>query len=146
MSEFLHKIFNIKDIPVLMTFFGMIAAMLGGYDLMLATLLGFTVADYVSGVASAFVSKEVSSKIAAKGILKKFGMFVLVFVAVRLDVLLGISPAIRTITIGFYISVEGLSILENWTKIGLPMPDIIKDKLIQLKDAKQNDTDGSDDS
>ncbi len=122
---------------------------LGGIDGFLYALLVFVAIDYVTGVLCAIVDKKLSSEIGAKGIFKKVLIFVLVGVAHILDTqILGSSGdnngALRTAVIFFYLSNEGISILENSSHIGLPIPGKLKEILKQLhgrddKDPKSGD-------
>lgn len=122
---------------------------LGGLDGFLYALLVFVAIDYVTGVLCAIVDKKLSSEIGAKGIFKKVLIFVLVGVAHILDTqILGSSGdnngALRTAVIFFYLSNEGISILENSSHIGLPIPGKLKEILKQLhgrddKDPKSGD-------
>lgn len=122
---------------------------LGGLDGFLYALLVFVAIDYVTGVLCAIVDKKLSSEIGAKGIFKKVLIFVLVGVAHILDTQIlgssgGNNGALRTAVIFFYISNEGISILENSSHIGLPIPGKLKEILKQLhgrddKDPKSGD-------
>lgn len=106
---------------------------LGGWDIALEILLTVVVLDYISGVCKAIFQKELNSTIGAKGIVKKVGYFVIVAVAVELDRITGTNGAIRTLVIYFFVANEGISILENWGSMGLPLPQKLKDILEQLK-------------
>lgn len=122
---------------------------LGGLDGFLYALLVFVAIDYVTGVLCAIVDKKLSSEIGAKGIFKKVLIFVLVGVAHILDTQIlssssGNNGALRTAVIFFYLSNEGISILENSSHIGLPIPGKLKEILKQLhgrddKDPKSGD-------
>ena len=106
---------------------------LGGMDGFLYALIAFVVADYVTGVMRAILDKKLSSAVGARGIFKKVLIFVLVAIGHTLDTrLLGSGAAIRTAVIFFYISNEGVSLLENAAAIGLPVPGKLKDVLSQL--------------
>jgi toxin secretion/phage lysis holin len=122
---------------------------LGGQDGFLYALLAFVAIDYITGVLCAIVDKKQSSEIGARGIFKKVLIFVLVGVAHILDTqILGSfgdnGGALRTAVIFFYLSNEGVSILENAGHIGLPIPGKLKEILKQLhgrddKDPKSGD-------
>lgn len=104
---------------------------------MLYALLAFVAIDYITGVFCAIIDKNLSSEIGARGIFKKVIIFVLVGVAHILDTqILGSSGdnggALRTAVIFFYLSNEGVSILENAGHIGLPIPEKLKEILKQL--------------
>jgi toxin secretion/phage lysis holin len=106
---------------------------LGGFDGFLYTLIGFVVVDYITGLMRAITEKSLSSRIGAKGIVKKVLIFLLVGIANLADVyLLTGGEALRTAVIFFYIANEGISLLENATAIGLPVPEKLKDVLAQL--------------
>lgn len=116
---------------------GFLGWFLGGYDGFLYALIAFVAIDYVTGVLCAIIDKELSSEIGAKGIFKKVLIFTLVGVAHILDTqILGSAVdsggVIRTAVIFFYLSNEGVSILENASHIGLPIPEKLKDVLKQL--------------
>lgn len=106
---------------------------IGDIDGLLQTLLVFIVADYVTGVMASFQQKTVSSQTGFKGILKKVFILIIVGVCNILDKNLVGSPMLRTAVIFFYISNEGISIIENATRMGLPIPEKIKAVLEQLK-------------
>ena len=108
--------------------------LLGGFDVAISCLLVAIVLDYLSGMIKAFVTKEVSSKIGFRGIIKKVGILVLVMLAVLVDRVTGESGAIRTLVIYYFVANEGLSIVENMAKAGLPIPKVIKNTLKSLKD------------
>ena len=110
---------------------------LGGYDGFLYALITFVVIDYVTGILCAIIDKKLSSEAGAKGIFKKVLIFVMVGIAHVLDTqILGFTgyegDALRTAIIFFYLSNEGVSILENAGHIGLPIPENLKEILKQL--------------
>lgn len=108
-------------------FGGSIGWFLGGMDGLIYALLIFLTIDYVTGLMSAVLERKLSSRIGFKGIFKK--MLILAFVGIGnvLDVhVLDHGSAIRTAVIFFYLTNEGLSIIENASKIGLPVPDKLK--------------------
>ncbi|GHV47766.1 hypothetical protein FACS189499_05850 [Clostridia bacterium] len=122
---------------------GFLGWFLGGFDGLLYVLIAFTVADYVTGVLCAFVRKDLSSEIGAKGIVKKVFIFTLVGVANLLDdYLIGGGSALRTALIFWYVGNEGISLTENAVILGVPVPSILKDALKQIK----NKGDKSDES
>lgn len=106
---------------------------LGGWDVALQTLLIVIVVDYISGVCRAIYKKKLNSKVGVKGILKKIGYLLVVVLAVVLDRIMGNTGAIRTLVIYFFVANEGISILENWGDMGLPLPQKMFDVLEQLK-------------
>lgn len=105
----------------------------GDWDVALQCLVIAVALDYISGVIKAFVNKELSSKIGLKGLLKKVGVFVIVALAVLIDKITGESGAVRTLVIYYFVANEGLSIVENLSEAGLPIPDVIKKALKSLK-------------
>lgn len=109
---------------------------LGGLDDFLYVLLACMAVDYITGVMCAINDKKLSSEIGFKGLTRKLLILVLVGVANLLDIhLLKNGSAIRTATIFFYIiSNEGISLLENTSRLGLPVPDKLKSVLQQLHD------------
>ncbi len=114
---------------------GMLGWFLGGMDGFLYALLAFVILDYITGVMVATIQKKVSSEVGFKGICKKVLIFILVGMANIVDAqIIGNGSAIRTAVIFFYLSNEGVSILENSAIIGLPVPQKLKDVLEQLKD------------
>lgn len=107
--------------------------LLGGFDSALLTLAIVMGLDYITGVCKAVKQKKLNSKTGALGILKKFGYLVVVALAVIIDRMAGDTGAIRTIVIYFFVANDGLSILENWGAIGLPLPKKLFEVLEQLK-------------
>ena len=114
---------------------GFLGWLLGGWDGFLYALVTFVVIDYISGVLAAIVEKKLSSEIGFLGIAKKVFVFMLVAVGHIIDrYIIGEGSVLRTAIIFFYCSEEGISIIENAGRIGLPIPQKLKDVLNQLKD------------
>ena len=115
---------------------------LGGMDGFLFALIAFVVADYITGVMRAILDKRLSSAVGARGIFKKIVIFVMVAIGHTLDTrIVGSGSAIRTAIIYFFISNEGVSLLENASALGLPVPEKLKEVLAQLhgrNDEKDN--------
>lgn len=112
---------------------GWLGYFLGGCDGLVYALILFVAADYITGVMCAAVDKRLSSEIGFKGICKKVLIFVLVGLANILDVqIIGTGSVLRTAVIFFYISNEGVSLLENAAHLGLPVPEKLKNILQQL--------------
>lgn len=114
---------------------------LGGYDGFLYALVMFVVLDYITGVMCGILEKQLSSEIGFRGIFKKVLIFSLVAIGHIIDErLIGDGSVIRTAVIFFYISNEGISIIENAYRIGLPVPQKLKEILVQLhdKDGKED--------
>ena len=112
---------------------GYIGYFLGGWDGFLYALVAFVVIDYITGLMVAVLEKRLSSEVGFRGIFKKVVLFSLVAVGHIVDSrLLQNEGVIRTAVIFFYLSNEGISILENTAKIGLPVPEKLKNILAQL--------------
>ena len=112
---------------------GLLGWFLGGFDGFLYALVALMVADYITGVMCAIVEKKLSSEIGCKGIFKKVLIFILVGVGHLIDTnLIGDGSVLRTAIIFFYCSNEGVSMLENAGRLGLPIPEKLKDILVQL--------------
>ncbi len=113
---------------------GYIGWFLGGLDGLLYALVAFVVADYITGFMAAFLEKELSSNIGFKGIFKKVLIFTLVGIGHIVDFhIIKNGSAVRTAVIFFYLSNEGLSIIENVSRIGLPVPEQLKIVFRELK-------------
>lgn len=118
---------------------GWLGWFLGGCDGLLYALIAFVVADYVTGVMCAIVDKKLSSEVGFQGIFKKVLIFLLVGVANILDAqVIGAGCVLRSAVIFFYISNEGVSLLENAGHLGLPIPAKLKNVLEQLHDRSEN--------
>ena len=114
---------------------GWLGFFLGGCDGLLYALIAFVVIDYITGVMCAIAEKKLSSEVGFKGICRKVLIFVLVGIANILDVqVIGTGSVLRTAIIFFYISNEGVSLLENAAHLGLPVPEKLKVVLKQLHD------------
>lgn len=112
---------------------GWLGYILGGLDGFLYALIAFVVIDYITGLMCAIIDKKLSSEVGAKGIFKKVLIFAMVAVAHIVDTqIIGDGSVLRTAVIFFYLSNEGVSILENVAHIGLPIPQKLKDVLEQL--------------
>ena len=119
---------------------GWLGYFLGGCDGLLYSLLTFVVIDYITGVMYAIADKNLSSEVGFKGICRKVLIFLLVGIANVLDVqVIGTGSVLRTAVIFFYISNEGVSLLENAAHLGLPVPEKIKTVLEQLHDRAESE-------
>ena len=119
---------------------GWLGWFLGGCDGLLYALIAFVVVDYITGVMCAVVDKKLSSEVGFKGIFKKILIFLLVGIANLLDVnIIGNGSVLRTAAIFFYLSNEGVSLLENATHLGLPVPEKLKSVLQQLHDRSEEE-------
>lgn len=113
---------------------GMVGWYLGGVDGFMYALITFVIIDYITGLMVAVLEHKLSSEIGFRGIFKKVLIFALVGIGNMIDIhLLGNGSAVRTAIIFFYISNEGISIVENAAKIGLPVPKKLLDVLAQIK-------------
>ena len=106
---------------------------LGGWDIALQTLLIMIALDYITGLLKAIHNKKLNSHIGLKGIVKKTGYLIIVAVCVLLDRVTGDTGAIRTLVIYFFVANEGISVIENWSQMGLPIPKIVSQTLEQMK-------------
>lgn len=106
---------------------------LGGYDNLLYALLILIAADYLAGVMCAIVNTKISDEISLKGIFRKILIFILVGTANIMDVqVIGIGSVLRTAVIFFYLSIEGVSLLEHAANLGLQCPTKLKTVFQQL--------------
>ena len=123
---------------------GWLGYFLGGCDGLLYALIAFVVIDYITGVMCAVINRELSSAVGFKGIFRKVLIFLLVGIANIIDVqVIGTGAVLRTAVIFFYISNEGVSLMENAGHLGLPIPEKIKTVLEQLHDRAENGKEGN---
>lgn len=123
---------------------GWLGWFLGGCDGLLYALVAFAVLDYITGVMCAIVDKKLSSEVGFKGICKKILIFVFVGIGHIIDTqVIATGSVFRTAVIFFYLSNEGVSMLENAAYLGLPIPTAIKKVLEQLHDRAE--AEGGDD-
>lgn len=119
---------------------GWLGWFLGGCDGLLYALLAFVVIDYITGIMCAVVDKKLSSEVGFKGIFKKVLIFALVGIGHILDTrVIGGGSVMRTAVIFFYLSNEGVSLLENAAYLGLPIPQKLKSVLEQLHDRSEKE-------
>lgn len=119
---------------------GWLGYFLGGCDGLLFALLAFVVIDYITGIMCAVVDKKLSSAVGFKGIFKKVLIFALVGIGHILDTyVIGTGSVLRTAVIFFYLSNEGISLLENAGYLGLPIPKKLKSILEQLHDRSEKE-------
>ena len=115
---------------------------LGGCDGLLYALIAFVIVDYLTGVMCAIADKKLSSNVGFKGICRKVLIFLLVGIANIIDIqVIGQEGILRTAVIFFYLSNEGVSLLENAGHLGLPIPEKLKVVLEQLHDRAEKDSD-----
>ncbi|MGU8893165.1 phage holin family protein [Clostridium perfringens] len=114
--------------------------LLGAWDMPLITLVIFMILDQLTGVIRGYVNKDLSSDVGLKGIARKCVILIVLIVAVSLDRLLNTgSWMFRTMVAYFYIANEGISLLENCASLGAPIPEKLKNALIQLKEGKKKE-------
>ena len=106
---------------------------LGGWDVLLKTIVFLAVVDYITGIIKGIYLKELSSEIGFKGLLKKIVMFIVIAVAYEIQLLIGGTIPLREVVIMFYVANEALSLIEN-AAIFVPIPEKLKDVLLQLRD------------
>ena len=124
---------------------GWLGYFLGGCDGLLYTLLAFVVLDYITGVMCAVADKKLSSEVGFRGICRKVLVFALVGIGHLLDAqVIGTGSVMRTAVIFFYISNEGLSLVENAAYLGLPIPGNLQKVLEQIHDRSGKEPDGAD--
>ena len=104
----------------------------GDIDVFLEVLIAFAIIDYISGVIAAIVKNELNSAVGFRGIFKKVCIFLVVAVAHMIGHALEM-PSVRSLVCGYYIANEGISILENTAKAGLPIPEKLRQILEQLR-------------
>ena len=121
---------------------GWLAYFLGGLDGFLYALIVMVTVDYITGVFSAIVRKDLSSRIGFKGIFHKIVIFALVGVAHTLDMyVIKEGGILRSAVAFYYIANEGISIIENCAEIGLPVPEKLKKTLLQIKEESEKEDD-----
>ena len=121
---------------------GWLGYFLGGMDGLLTALIVFMTLDYITGIMCAIVDKKLSSAIGFRGIFKKVLIILLVGVAHIVDLhVVGAGNALRSAVVCFYLSNEGVSLLENAAHLGLPIPEKLKTILQQLHDRDTTTTD-----
>ncbi len=119
---------------------GWLGWFLGGCDGLLYALLAFVVVDYITGIMCAINDHSLSSEVGFKGICRKVLIFLLVGIGHILDAqVIGTGSVLRTAVIFFYISNEGVSLLENAAHLGLPVPEKVKAVLEQLHDRAEKE-------
>ena len=117
-------------------FITLISSIKNYWDSALQTLIIMIILDYITGICKAIVNKRLNSTINLKGIIKKFGYFIIVILSIKIDQLLKTPNTIKTIVVYAFVSNEGMSIIENWAQMGLPIPKKLVMILEQLKHKK----------
>lgn len=117
---------------------GWLGYFLGGVDGLMTALIIFMVTDYVTGLMCAIVDKQLSSSVGFRGLFKKMLIVILVGIAHIVDMhVVGTGEALRSAVICFYLSNEGVSLLENAAHLGLPIPEKLKAILAQLHNREE---------
>lgn len=133
----MEKLFNWISI-----FWGLIGGglsyWLGGWDVLLKTIVFLAVVDYITGCIKGIYTKQLSSEIGFKGLLKKIVMFIVIAVAYVIQGLVGGKIPLREVVIMFYIANEGLSLLEN-AAVFVPVPEKLKAVLLQLREKEDEE-------
>lgn len=111
----------------------------GGWETGVQILFICMIMDFVLGIMSGTKEHALSSEKGFKGLKKKFTVIIILILAVLLDRLLKQEWVFRTLVIYFYIGMEGISILENATKLGVPFPTKVQNILIQLRDGESKE-------
>lgn len=129
------KVFD-SAVALLATF---LTYLFGGWDIALAILITFMILDYITGIIVAVMKKTLNSEVGFNGLVKKCTILVVLIVGAMLDRLLNNGDWVfRTLVAYFYIANEGVSLLENASNIGIPIPAKIKDVLEQLNDSQED--------
>ena len=122
---------------------GLLSWFFGGRDGLLMVLVAFMVIDQCSGIAAGWTEHKLSSNTGFKGILKKcvilsfVGMAHLMDKYILVNTMLGDTEAIRNIICAFYIANEGISIIENADKLGIPFPEYVRNHFLHLKNSNE---------
>lgn len=142
-TEVLQLVIDVGDIFInkVVWFIGSIISLIflitGGEDKMMNCLIILMTIDYLTGVAKAIIIEKVNSKAGFKGLLKKMVMIGVVVLAHQIDLLFDGKFAIKSLTVGILLSNEGLSILENASICGIPIPEKLKKVLTQYQEYKK---------
>lgn len=132
----MNNIFN-SVVAVIATFF---TYLFGGWDVALSILITFMILDYITGVIWAYIQKKLNSEVGFKGLVKKCTILIVLIVGAMLDRLLNSGEWVfRTLVAYFYIANEGISLLENISNLGVPIPAKIKDALEQLNNKEESE-------
>ena len=144
MRDFTIDLIWAKIQAVITVIGGWLGYFLGGLDGLMIALVIFVVLDYVTGIMCAIADKKLSSSVGFKGICRKVLIFLLVGVAHIVDLhVVGSGSVLRGAVVCFYLSNEGVSLLENAGYLGLPIPEKIKTVLEQLHDRAENGKEGN---
>lgn len=119
-------------------FGGLLVGFLGGWDVALQVLIYFVVLDYLTGVTAAFYEKNLNSEVGMWGIFRKIMLFIPIVVGYWLDTVAGVQ-VFRSLAIFFYMANEGLSLLENLGRVGIPIPEPLRAALEQMKQKAEDE-------
>ena len=123
---------------------GIVTYLLGGWDIALITLAVFMVLDYITGMCASYITEEWNSETGSIGLVKKGTIILLIVLGVFLDrIVTGDAWIFRNIIVMFYIGNEGLSVIENCGRIGLPIPKRLLNALEQLRTDNDTENTGS---
>ena len=117
---------------------GFICKFLGGWDMLLKAIVVLVILDYVTGLLKAICTKKLSSNVGFKGLVRKIVIFIVIATAYVIQGIVGNAIPLREITILFFIANEGISLLENASEF-VPIPEKLKNTLIQLRDNKDGE-------
>ncbi len=112
--------------------------LVGGFDTLFRALLVMMALDYITGLIKGYKNKNINSKSAYKGFWKKIVILIIVVGATQMDLILK-DVGVRTLVLMFYVATEFLSIIENASVLGVPIPDKLKNALEQYRDNKELD-------
>lgn len=129
---------NNKGVWVASLAASVLTTLFGPFDIALRTLIVFIVLDYITGIIKAWLLKEISSARGYQGLIKKSLVLVVIIVANMADDIMGTNGLFRNAICYIYISIESISILENLAASGVPIPQPLIDKLVQLKNNAQD--------
>lgn len=129
---------NSKGVWVASLAASVLTTLFGPFDIALRTLIVFIVLDYITGIIKAWLLKEISSARGYQGLIKKSLVLVVIIVANMADDIMGTNGLFRNAICYIYISIESISILENLAASGVPIPQPLIDKLVQLRNNAQD--------
>lgn len=116
---------------------GFLCQWLGGWDVILKALVALVILDYITGVLKGIYTKQLSSEVGFKGLIRKIVIFIVVATAVIVQSVVGDAIPLREIVIIFFVCNEGISLLENASEF-VPIPEKLKETLIQLRDKEED--------
>ena len=123
---------------------GIVTYLLGGWDIALITLAVFMILDYITGMGASYITEEWNSETGSIGLVKKGTIILMIVLGVFLDrIVTGDTWIFRNIIVMFYIANEGLSVIENCGRIGLPIPKRLLNALEQLRTDNDTENTGS---